>query len=65
MPFSVMKYRVTDRCLKERTNCKVPSIVKGKKQTCAAGALSSMNGAARLINEASPTPTSLQKQEMH
>jgi hypothetical protein len=34
---------------------------KEKKKTWAAGALSSMNGAARLINEASPTPTSLHK----
>lgn len=40
------------------------SIVKRNKQTCSTGALSSINGAARLINEASPTPTSLQKQEM-
>jgi len=30
-------------------------------QTCASGALSSINGAARLMKEASPTPTSLQK----
>ena len=28
-------------------------------QTCEAGALSSINGAARLIKDASPTPTSL------
>lgn len=30
------------------------------RQTCATGALSSMNGAARLMKEASPTPTNLQ-----
>jgi hypothetical protein len=35
--------------------------MKGNK-TLATGALSSINGAARLINEASPTPTSLEKQ---
>lgn len=30
-------------------------------KTCSNGALSSINGAARLINEASPTPTSLEQ----
>lgn len=29
------------------------------KKTCFGGAFSSMNGAARLIKEASPTPTNL------
>lgn len=32
-----------------------------KKKTWATGALSSMKGAARLINEASPTPTNLER----
>ena len=36
--------------------------MKGNK-TLATGALSSINGAARLINEASPTPTSLEKKK--
>lgn len=31
----------------------------GTNQTCSTGALSSINGAARLMKDASPTPTSL------
>lgn len=65
MLFSDIKDRLQGKCLEEQWNRQVPRMVTGKKQTCAAGALSSMNGAARLINEASPTPTSLQKQGMH
>lgn len=34
-----------------------------RNKTLATGALSSINGAARLINEASPTPTSLEKKK--
>jgi hypothetical protein len=34
---------------------------KGKEQTWEAGALSSIKGAARLINDASPTPTNLNR----
>ena len=44
--------------------CQAEIKEKVKKETWAAGALSSMNGAARLINEASPTPTSLQKKSI-
>lgn len=32
-----------------------------RNKTFSTGALSSINGAARLINEASPTPTSLER----
>lgn len=36
-----------------------------QKKTCATGALSSINGAARLMKEASPTPTSLDRKQPH
>jgi len=36
---------------------------KEQNQTCAAGALSSINGAARLMKEASPTPTNLKTEQ--